>query len=69
MDVARSLGASLMGLREFVRSASQTLKLAKKSDWTEFSLYLKLVLLGLAVVGTIGFLIQFVASLIRLSGS
>lgn len=57
-----------MGLREFFRNASHTLKLCKKSDWEEFWLYLKLVLLGIGIVGTIGFIIQFISALIRVSG-
>jgi len=43
-----------------------TLKLAKKSDRDEFMLYCKLVLLGFAIVGTIGFIIQFVGAILKL---
>jgi protein translocase SEC61 complex gamma subunit len=45
-----------------------TLKLAKKGTWTEYKIHLKLVLLGLVVVGAIGFVIQFISSLISFSG-
>ena len=38
------------------------LKLSRKSDREEFMLYLRLVLIGIAVVGTIGFLIKLVSS-------
>lgn len=55
-----------MGLRKFMSSAWQTLKLAKKSSKDEFLLYLKLVFLGLFAVGSIGFLILFVSALIKL---
>lgn len=51
-----------MGLREFFRSAEAIFRLAHKSDRDEFSLYLKLVALGVAVVGTIGFLIKLIGS-------
>jgi protein translocase SEC61 complex gamma subunit len=51
----------------FIRSAIRTLKLARKANREELVLYLKLVGLGLAVVGTLGFVIQFVASLIKLA--
>ena len=37
------------------------LRLSKKSDREQFMLYLKLVLLGVAVVGTLGFVIKFVS--------
>jgi protein transport protein SEC61 subunit gamma-like protein len=41
---------------------ASVLKLSRKSDKEEFMLYLRLVLLGIAVVGTIGFLIKLVSS-------
>ncbi len=37
------------------------IRLSKKSDREQFVLYLKLVLLGMAVVGTIGFVIKFIS--------
>lgn len=39
-----------------------TLKLAKKPDWDEYKQHMRLVLLGIGAVGTIGFIIQFVFS-------
>jgi protein translocase SEC61 complex gamma subunit len=36
------------------------IKLSRKSDRAEFFLYLKLVLLGLGVVGIIGFLLKLI---------
>ena len=36
------------------------IKLSRKSDREEFFLYLKLVLLGLGVVGIIGFLLKLI---------
>jgi protein transport protein SEC61 subunit gamma-like protein len=57
-----------MGVKSMIVAIIKTLKMARKSDREEFMLYLKLVLLGLAVVGTIGFIIQLVASLIRIAG-
>ncbi|MFQ6135118.1 MAG: protein translocase SEC61 complex subunit gamma [Nitrososphaerales archaeon] len=55
-----------MGLGSFMRSAVNTLKLARKSDREEFMLYLKLVALGVGVVGTIGFIIQSISSFLQL---
>jgi protein transport protein SEC61 subunit gamma-like protein len=37
-------------------------RLSRKSDRQEFMLYLKLVILGVAVVGAIGFVVKFVSS-------
>jgi len=52
-----------MGVRDFVKSANAIFKLAHKSDRDEFTLYLKLVALGMAVVGVIGFLIKLIGSI------
>ena len=52
-----------MGLKEFFRASAAIFWLAHKSDRDEFSLYLKLVVLGIAVVGAIGFLIKLIGSI------
>ena len=52
-----------MGLRDFFRSSAAIFRLAHKSDRDEFTLYLKLVALGIAVVGTIGFLIKLIGNI------
>ncbi len=52
-----------MGFRSFLSSVAAIFRLAHKSDRDEFTLYLKLVALGVAVVGTIGFLIKLVGNL------
>jgi len=43
-----------------------TLKLAKKSDKDDYMQHLRLVLLGIATVGGIGFIIQFTFAVINL---
>jgi protein transport protein SEC61 subunit gamma-like protein len=40
------------------------IRLSKKSDRDQFVLYLKLVLLGVAVVGTMGFLVKFISTVL-----
>jgi protein translocase SEC61 complex gamma subunit len=55
---------SALGAREFLRSMGTVLKLSKKSDKEQFFLYLKLVLLGVGVVGTIGFLIKLLSTVL-----
>jgi len=52
-----------MGVRDFLKSAEAIARLAHKSDRDEFTLYLKLVALGVAVVGTIGFLIKLLGNI------
>lgn len=44
-----------------------TMKMAKKPDGDEYKQHLRLVLLGVASVGAIGFIIQFVFSVYRLT--
>lgn len=51
-----------MGVRGFFKSAAAIFRLAHKSDVDEFTLYLKLVALGILLVGTIGFLIKLVGN-------
>jgi protein transport protein SEC61 subunit gamma-like protein len=50
--------------RQMLRDMANTLKLAKKSDRDDYTQHLRLVLLGIASIGTIGFIIQFVFSVI-----
>ncbi|MDG6939842.1 MAG: preprotein translocase subunit SecE [Nitrososphaerota archaeon] len=53
-----------MTASEMVREIVRTLKYSKKSDVAQFKLYLKLVLLGMAVVGGIAFVIHLISSLV-----
>ncbi len=53
-----------MSLRDFLKSMGSVIRLSKKSDRDQFMLYLKLVLLGVAVVGTMGFLIKFISTVL-----
>ena len=52
-----------MGLGDFFRSVAAIFRLAHKSDRDEFTLYLKLVAIGIAIVGTIGFIIKLVGNI------
>jgi len=54
----------VMGARDFLKSMGSVIRLSKKSDREQFVLYLKLVLLGVAVVGTIGFIIKFISTVL-----
>ena len=51
-----------MNVKVILKNAVNTIKLAKKPDKDEYSQHFRLVLLGIASVGTIGFIIQFVFS-------
>lgn len=52
-----------LGAREFIRSVAAIFRLAHKSDRSEFTLYLKLVALGILIVGAIGFIIKLVGNI------
>lgn len=52
-----------MGFREFLKSSAAIFRLAHKSDRDEFTLYLKLVALGIALIGTIGFVIKLIGNI------
>jgi len=52
-----------LGVGDFFKSAAAIFRLAHKSDRDEFTLYLKLVAIGVAVVGTIGFLVKLLGNL------
>jgi len=51
-----------MNPKTTIRNMINTMKLAKKSDKDDYMQHLRLVLLGVASIGTIGFIIQFVFS-------
>ncbi|HXV50945.1 MAG: protein translocase SEC61 complex subunit gamma [Thaumarchaeota archaeon] len=53
-----------MDPKRTIRNMANTMKLAKKSDKDDYMQHLRLVLLGIATVGAIGFIIQFVFSVI-----
>lgn len=55
-----------MNIKEFINSVINTLRLTKKTTFEEFKLYLKLILIGIGVVGGIGFIIKVVASFLTL---
>lgn len=50
-----------VGLIGFIKSAVTLLKMAKKPTSKEYSITLRITLLGLAIIGVITFLIRFLA--------
>ena len=49
-----------MNPEQTLKNMVNTMKMARKSDKDDYMQHLRLVLLGIASVGTIGFIIQFV---------
>ncbi|HSB83574.1 MAG TPA: protein translocase SEC61 complex subunit gamma [Nitrosarchaeum sp.] len=55
-----------MNPKQTLKNMANTMKMAKKPDRDEYMQHLRLVLLGIAGVGAIGFTIQFVFSVFTL---
>mgnify|MGYP002065693286 CR=1 FL=1 len=53
-----------MNPQQTLKNMANTLKMAKKPDRDEYQQHLRLVLIGIAGVGSIGFTIHFVFSVI-----
>lgn len=52
----------------FMRVSINVLKFARKSDRKEFFLYMRLTLLGVSILGSIGYVVQLIGSIFRLQG-
>ncbi|MEM4417027.1 MAG: protein translocase SEC61 complex subunit gamma [Nitrososphaerota archaeon] len=50
-----------MGVLGFIKSTINILRLARKPSGKEFSITLRITLLGVAIIGLIAFIIRFVA--------
>ncbi|MGC8569248.1 MAG: hypothetical protein ACP5LW_04515 [Nitrososphaeria archaeon] len=50
-----------MGISSFIKSVREILAYSRKSSWKELWAYLKLFLLGLALIGGIGLVIHLTA--------
>lgn len=57
-----------MNPRQTLKNMANTMKMARKSDKDDYMQHLRLVLLGIASVGTIGFIIQFVFGVFTYQG-
>lgn len=54
-----------MGLKEFFKSSSATIKLARKPTKREFLTAIRITLIGVAAIGAITFIIKFLALVIQ----
>lgn len=55
-----------MGIRSFFSSAAKMLKLAKKPGRDELWLSIKICILGVALIGAVGFIIKFLSATLQL---
>jgi protein translocase SEC61 complex gamma subunit len=53
-----------MGFGSFFQSASRLLRTLSRPDWKTYSLSIKIVFVGVAILGAIGFLIKLIAGTI-----
>jgi protein translocase SEC61 complex gamma subunit len=54
-----------MGLGSFFQSASRLLRTISRPDWKTYSLSIKIVFIGVGVLGAIGFLIRLISATIQ----
>lgn len=54
-----------MGLGSFFQSASRLLRTLSRPDWKTYSLSIKIVFVGIAILGAIGFLIRLISVTIQ----
>jgi len=54
-----------MGLRSFLSQCARTLKLAIKPGKSELWLSIKICLLGIGIIGLIGFIVKLLSSVIQ----
>lgn len=57
-----------MWLTERIKTMVRVIKLSEKPDRADFTLSLKMFLIGLSIVGGLAFLIHLIASLLMLTG-
>ena len=54
-----------MGVGDFIDSAKRLLVTLNRPDWKTYSLSLKIVLLGVGILGAIGYIIRLVAVVLQ----
>ncbi len=57
-----------MNISELLESWRRIIELARKPDREELMLSLKMVFIGFAIVGTISFIIRYIAAVLRAPG-
>ncbi|MBS7604731.1 protein translocase SEC61 complex subunit gamma [Candidatus Bathyarchaeota archaeon] len=57
-----------LGLRSFIKSSLRLLRLARKPSRDEIWLSMRICFLGILIVGAIGFIVYFLAGVLRSLG-
>ena len=54
-----------MGLGSFFQSAARLMRTISRPDWKTYSLSVKIVFVGVAILGGIGFMIRLISATIQ----
>mgnify|MGYP001768248384 CR=1 FL=1 len=54
-----------MGIKDFFASAKHLLETINRPDWKTYSMSLKVVLIGLTVIGLVGYIVRLVAVVLQ----
>ena len=54
-----------MGINDFIESAKRLLQTLNRPDWKTFSLSLKIVLVGVGILGAVGYIIRLIAVVVQ----
>jgi protein translocase SEC61 complex gamma subunit len=54
-----------MGIGNFFQSAARLMRTISRPDWKTYSLSVKIVFVGVGVLGAIGFMIRLIAATIQ----
>ena len=54
-----------MGLGSFFQSAARLMRTISRPDWKTYSLSIKIVFVGVGVLGAIGFMIRLISATIQ----
>ncbi len=54
-----------MGIGNFFQSAARLLRTISRPDWKTYSLSIKIVFVGVAILGGIGFVIRLISATIQ----
>jgi protein translocase SEC61 complex gamma subunit len=54
-----------MGINDFIESAKRLMQTLNRPDWKTFSLSLKIVLIGVGILGAIGYIIRLIAVVVQ----
>ncbi len=55
----------MLSLRNFLSSCKRVMQLIKKPDKDELSLSVKINLIGIGILGVIGFIIKFISTILQ----